>query len=153
MLDRFAEFCALAEKHRLTLVIGLVTGWMSGRLFVPPALEGLNPIGNPTSIAWQVKFVSAFVGEFRKAPAIGAWDLGNECNCMGEAPTPDAPTTAEQWRGGALTTGQSLSKAMFWPNRRRSRSRSGTSINLSLRRRSTCCHRSPAQTASPGEVA
>ncbi len=90
MLDRFAAFCSLAEKHRLKLVVGLITGWMSGRLFVPPALEGLNPITDPTSIAWQVKFVGAFVREFKEAPAIAAWDLGNECNCMGEAPTPDA---------------------------------------------------------------
>jgi hypothetical protein len=39
MIGRFREMCALAEKHDLKLVVGLITGWMSGRLFVPPALE------------------------------------------------------------------------------------------------------------------
>ena len=90
MLDRFAEFCRLSEKYDLKLVVGLITGWMSGRLFVPPALEGLNPITDATSIAWQMKFVRAFVAKFKTTAAVVAWDLGNECNCMGEAPTPDA---------------------------------------------------------------
>ena len=90
MLDRFDVFADLASKHRLRLVVGLITGWMSGRLFVPPALEGLDPITDPTSMAWQVRFVTGFVGRMNGHAAIAAWDLGNECNCMGVAPTPDA---------------------------------------------------------------
>ena len=82
-MAHFAEFAALAEKHGMQLIVGLVTGWMSGRLFMPPALEGLNPIMDPVSIQWQVRFVKTFVKRFRGARAIVAWDLGNECNCMG----------------------------------------------------------------------
>src|SRR5512133_281912 len=41
-LGRFQVFADLAHKHGLKLIVGLLTGWMSGRLFVPPALEGLN---------------------------------------------------------------------------------------------------------------
>jgi beta-galactosidase len=33
MLGRFAEFCAIAERHGLGLVVGLITGWMSGRTY------------------------------------------------------------------------------------------------------------------------
>ena len=84
-MAHFAEFADLAAKHKITLVVGLVTGWMSGRLFVPPALEGLNVITDPRAIQWQVRFVREFVGAFRGHPAIVAWDLGNECNCMGKA--------------------------------------------------------------------
>src|SRR5512137_1083359 len=36
-LERFAAFADLAQARGLQLVVGLVTGWMSGRLFVPPA--------------------------------------------------------------------------------------------------------------------
>ena len=90
MLDRFAAFCQIAQRYNLHLVTGLITGWMSGRLFVPPALEGLNPITDPVSIAWQIKFVRGFVAALKDQPAIAAWDLGNECNCMGAAPSPDA---------------------------------------------------------------
>ncbi|MBC8039428.1 MAG: cellulase family glycosylhydrolase [Opitutaceae bacterium] len=90
MLSRFTTLCELAARHNLKLIVGLVTGWMSGRLFVPPALESLNPITDATSIAWQTKLVRAIVRHTRHHPAIQAWDLGNECNCMGAAVTRDA---------------------------------------------------------------
>lgn len=82
MLARFDAFCKLAEKYELRLIVGLVTGWMSGRLFVPPALEGRNVLTDPAAILWETRFVRHFVGRFRNQPAIAAWDLGNECNCM-----------------------------------------------------------------------
>lgn len=90
MVERFAAFCRIAERHGLRLVVGLVTGWMSGRLFVPPALDGLDPITDPVSLTWQIRFVRTMVGELRDASAIAAWDLGNECNCMGKAPSAEA---------------------------------------------------------------
>lgn len=85
MVERFDWFVRCAERHGLGLVVGLVTGWMSGRLFVPPAFEGLNVLADPVAIRWQVRFVRAFVRRFRAARAVVAWDLGNECNCMGTA--------------------------------------------------------------------
>ncbi len=81
-LERFATFADLADRAGLRLIVGLVTGWMSGRLFVPPALEGLNVLTDPAAIRWEVRLVRAFVRRFRAHPAILAWDLGNECNCM-----------------------------------------------------------------------
>lgn len=90
MLERLVIVCELAQKHGLELIIGLVTGWMSGRLFMPPALEGRDPLIDATSIAWQIKMVRAIVRHTRDQPAILTWDLGNECNCMGQAVTRDA---------------------------------------------------------------
>ena len=87
MLDRFGVVADLAAKNNLDLIVGLITGWMSARLFVPPALEGLNPITDPISIMWQVRLIQAIVGRFKDHPAIKAWDLGNECNCLGSAAT------------------------------------------------------------------
>jgi len=89
-MDRFANFLALAEAHSLGLIVGLVTGWMSGRLFVPPAFDGRNVLTDPSAIRWQVRFVRHFVRRFRDSAAILAWDLGNECNCMAPVPSSDA---------------------------------------------------------------
>ncbi len=61
---------------------------MSGRLFVPPALESRNVITDPIAILWETRFVRAFVRNFKDHPAVLAWDLGNECNCL--APVPNA---------------------------------------------------------------
>lgn len=82
MMDHFLEFAALAEKHGIKLIVGLITGWMSGRLFVPPALQGRNILTDPESIMWQTRFVDAFVRRTKHCKSILAWDLGNECNCM-----------------------------------------------------------------------
>jgi hypothetical protein len=81
-INRFREFTQIAEKNNLKLIVGLITGWMSGRLFVPPALKGKNILTDKTAIMWQVRFVKYFVKAFKYSSAIVAWDLGNECNCM-----------------------------------------------------------------------
>ena len=89
MIRRFEKFAQLAEKHKLSLIVGLVTGWMSGRLFIPPAFEHLNVLTDQLAIKWQVKFVKYFIKRLKKYPAIIGWDLGNECNCMANAPRPE----------------------------------------------------------------
>lgn len=82
-LAHFKQFADLAQKYNVKLVVGLVTGWMSGQLFVPPALEGKDILTDPTSIMWQIRLVRTMVHEFKNHPAVLAWDLGNECNVMG----------------------------------------------------------------------
>lgn len=87
-IERFAAFADIAEENGLKLIVGLLTGWMSGRLFVPAALQGRNVLTDPVGLMWETRFVRAFVHHFKDHPAILAWDLGNECNCM--APVPNA---------------------------------------------------------------
>ena len=87
MVSRFRFLCDTAEKNGLKLVVGLLTGWMSGRLFVPPALEGRNVLTDPDALRWEVRFVRYLVRELKDHPAVAAWDLGNECNCMGPVST------------------------------------------------------------------
>ncbi len=90
MMDRFRFLADRAEVYGLRLLVGLVTGWMSGRLFVPPAFERLNVLTDPMAVIWEVRFVRHFVRTFRNHPAILAWDLGNECNCMAAASREEA---------------------------------------------------------------
>lgn len=88
-LDHFKTMADLAKKYNLKLVVGLITGWMSGQLYVPPALEGKNIITDPESMAWQHKFISTFVNRFKYHDAILAWDFGNECNVMEKITNPN----------------------------------------------------------------
>ncbi|MBC7888448.1 MAG: cellulase family glycosylhydrolase [Ferruginibacter sp.] len=81
-MQHFDVLADLAHKYNLKLVVGLITGWMSGQLYVPPALEGKNILTDPESLMWQQKFVTAFVKRFKNKPAVLAWDFGNECNVM-----------------------------------------------------------------------
>jgi len=81
-LERFEIFCNLAQKYNIKLVVGLITGWMSGRLFIPPFMYGKSPYTDPTALLFQQKFIAGFVSRFKHRAEIYAWDLGNECNCM-----------------------------------------------------------------------
>lgn len=98
MIERFHIFAQLAEKYGLKLIVGLITGWMSGRMYVPTAFERRNLLTDPEVIRWQVLFVRCFVRNLKDEPAIAAWDWGNECNCL-------APhNKAEMWLWGNTIT-------------------------------------------------
>ena len=92
MMSRFSRFCDMAEKRGMKLIVGLLTGWMSGRVFAPRGLERLNLITDPAARRWEVRFVRCFVREMKSHSAIVAWDVGNECNCLGEATRDEAWT-------------------------------------------------------------
>lgn len=94
MLEHFSVFCDLAEQYGLSLIVGIVTGWMSGRLFIPQALFGKNLFTDTKALLFEQKYVEGFVKAMKGKKAIYAWDLGNECNCMGKAPDHEA---AENW--------------------------------------------------------
>lgn len=96
MLVKFEKFCDIAHEFDLKLVVGLITGWMSGRLFVPPAVYGKNLYTDPVALRFEFKFIEGFVSRMKNKTAIYAWDLGNECNCMSEN---DSYEAAEMWTG------------------------------------------------------
>ncbi len=89
MIERFGIVCRLAEKHGISLIIGLITGWMSGRLYVPHLLERNNVLKDPIAIKWEIRFIQYMVRRFKEEKSIIAWELGNECNCM-------APVTRDE---------------------------------------------------------
>ena len=91
MCRRFERFCALAEKHGLGLVVGLITGQMSFGGFYPPVFKGShNAMSDPTMCKWQLRYIKYFVGRMKKQAAVVAWDLGNEVECVAADVEPDA---------------------------------------------------------------
>lgn len=97
MLARMQQFLDLCEKHGMQVILGLMTGWMSGRLFIPTALYGKNVITDPLAIWFTNLYIKGIVSRFRSHPALYGWDLGNECNCM--APVTDR-FEAARWTAG-----------------------------------------------------
>ena len=97
MLSRFSSVLDLADKYGFKVVVGLITGWMSGRLFYPEILYNENPLTSPKAILWETRFIKEFVSRFKDRDCIIAWEPGNECNCLDVALPYDAtPVTAEQ---------------------------------------------------------
>ena len=93
-MARFRFFCDEAQRNNIKLMVSLVTGWMSGRLFYPRVLEGKDLLTDSDALMWEGRFVRAFVRETKGHPAIVAWDLGNECNNMGKV---QRPSEAWNW--------------------------------------------------------
>ncbi len=85
MMDRFDCFLALCGKYKIQVVVGLITGWMSGRTFIPSALFGKNVLTDPLALHFEQLFIKGFVSRFKENPVIWGWDLGNECNCLNDA--------------------------------------------------------------------
>ena len=79
MMERFEIFCDLCDKYKLKVVVSLLTGFMSGRMFVPQGLERLGLITNSTAVLWEVKFCKYFVKRMKHRDCIIAWEHGNEC--------------------------------------------------------------------------
>ncbi|MBQ6876105.1 MAG: cellulase family glycosylhydrolase, partial [Lachnospiraceae bacterium] len=94
MLDKFDRFCDLAEEYGLKFIVGLITGWMSGRLFVPPVLYGKNLFSDATALMLEQRFIKGFVNRFKHRKCIYAWDLGNECDCLSET---ESRERADTW--------------------------------------------------------
>lgn len=83
MMTRFSDFLEICEKYDIKVIVGIITGWMSGGLFVPGALCDRNVITDEVAQYFEQLFIKGFVERFKDRDVIYAWDLGNECNCMG----------------------------------------------------------------------
>lgn len=87
MIENFRDFCHAAEENGIELVVAIVTGWMSGRLYYPPVLANKNLITDPEALMWMRRFIKRFVCELKNEKSIIMWGLGNESNCMGNVST------------------------------------------------------------------
>ena len=98
MMARFRQVADLALKYDFKLIVGLLTGWMSGGFFAPPIIANRNPGNDFTALRVEKMFIDGFVSEMKDHPAIIAWEPGNECNCI-------APFTPEEsWHWMAYIT-------------------------------------------------
>ena len=94
MIEKFACFCDICEEFDLKIIVGLLTGWMSGRLFLPSALFDKNLYTDPEALMLEGYFIKGFVKNLKDKQSICAWDLGNECNCIAEC---DSRFVAASW--------------------------------------------------------
>ena len=96
MMQRFETLADLAEKHGLKLIVAIMTGHMTFRQFVPPALDGRDIFRDPIALKWEARFLSYFVSRMKRHPAIFAWESGNESNYMSHAYLPSHPHARSQ---------------------------------------------------------
>ena len=85
MVEHFEEFCDLAEKHGIRLIVPLLTGQMTFRNFIPPALANRDPFSDPYALMWEGRYLECMVTRLKAKKAIVAWESGNEANSLGKS--------------------------------------------------------------------
>lgn len=78
MMEHFEEFADIAHKHGLKLIVSIMTAHMTGRHFVPQAMENRDLFTDPLALKWSARFYDYFVRRMKAHPAIFAWETGNE---------------------------------------------------------------------------
>ena len=63
-IEHFRLFCKMAEDNNIKLVVSIVTGWMSGRLYIPSALYNKNLFTDSTVLLFEIRFIKGFVEWF-----------------------------------------------------------------------------------------
>jgi len=81
-LEQFKTVLDIAKKNGMKVIVAFITGWMSGRRFIPPLLKGKDVLADPMAIVWECRFISDMVRELKDYENIIAWEPGNECNCL-----------------------------------------------------------------------
>ena len=81
-LEKFKFLLDVAKENDIQVIVAFITGWMSGRMFFPPAFKEKDVLRDPEAILWQCKFIKDLIGEIKHYDNIIAWEPGNECNCL-----------------------------------------------------------------------
>lgn len=81
-LEQFKFLLDCAKDNNMKVIVSFLTGWMSGRYFIPDALKGKNLITDPECIIYECMFIKDMISELKGYDNIIAWEPGNECNCL-----------------------------------------------------------------------
>lgn len=81
-LNEFKKMLDIAKEYGMKVIVAFITGWMSGRRFVPEALRNKDAITDPVAILWECRFIKDMISEIKHYDNIIAWEPGNECNCL-----------------------------------------------------------------------
>ena len=128
MVEHFEEFCDIAEKYGIRLIVPLLTGQMTFRNYIPPALANRDPYSDPYALMWEARYLECMVSRLKAKKAIVAWESGNETCIL--APC-DNRYRAEAWLGFIHRTirladptrpvigihGLSVSRESAWPSK------------------------------------
>ena len=77
--------CDLAEKYGIRLIVPLLTGQMTFRNYIPPALANRNPFSDPYALMWEGRYLECMVSRLKAKKSIVAWESGNEARILGKS--------------------------------------------------------------------
>lgn len=94
MVEHFEEFCDIAERFGIRLIVPLLTGQMTFRNYIPPALANRNPFSDPYALMWEGRYLECMVSRLKAKKAIVAWESGNEARILGKS---ESAFQSEAW--------------------------------------------------------
>ena len=92
-LDRLDELMRLAAERKLSVLVTIYTGWLSGFRFSPPFLEKEPFYTSEKWAAVQDRYLDEVSRRMQGHPNFLGYDIGNEINCNWQ----DSPTHGDAW--------------------------------------------------------
>lgn len=83
-IDKLIFLINAARERDIEVIVSLINGWMSGCLFIPELFYNRNVLTDPEAIRYQIIYIRELVESLKHSENVIGWDLGNECNVMGE---------------------------------------------------------------------
>ncbi len=81
-VEQFRFLLNCAKQNGMKVIVSFITGWMSGRRFIPEAFLGKDVIADPECIIWECDFIKDLISQIKDYDNIIAYEPGNECNCL-----------------------------------------------------------------------
>lgn len=80
--DNMNHLIKTADRYGLKIIVSFITGWMSGRKFVPKPFVDKNLISDAEVVLYECKFIKDLIGEIKDNKNVIAYEPGNETNCL-----------------------------------------------------------------------
>ncbi|MCC5828796.1 MAG: hypothetical protein JJU36_05055 [Phycisphaeraceae bacterium] len=81
-LDRLDRIMALAADQGLDVLVSVLTGFLSGYVFLPWGVTGREVFTNPSVLEQEASLFGAVLDRIGDRPNLMGLDLGNEINCL-----------------------------------------------------------------------
>ena len=82
-VENMKDFLSRAQKYNIKIILSFLTGWMSGRKFVPRAFTNRNLIADEEVVMLECNFIRDLINEVKDFDCIIGYEPGNETSCLG----------------------------------------------------------------------
>lgn len=81
-VENMRHLLSVAKNNGINVILSIITGWMSGRKFVPTAFIGRDLIKDAEVMLYECAFVKDLISAVKDFDNIIAYEPGNETNCL-----------------------------------------------------------------------
>ncbi len=78
----FKHLLSTAEEYGISVIVSIITGWMSGRKLVPDPFISRDLVNDAEVVLYECAFIKDLISQIKDHKNIIAYEPGNETNCL-----------------------------------------------------------------------